>query len=268
MIEDAKVVLDRCAQIKNEPKRGRKAINLLRKWRRDELQDEIKQERVNIEKARVFRAGLDTGLTNRRIMDIERLLEEQSPLPITPAVKDAVSKRERELRAEIVEGMPDRETYRRNPPGAEFSHRTWHNANKSKILEWKNLRIQLEPESDDRDLANIELYRPALAPGLSTSTFMPQAQIPGHHAMTPLAKENWPEGMGEPNSALVQARDREVGNGEADHQTRTDVVKPPPRKRASYKPRRKNRKGLDKLHKPPIEQKEAKDLVGQSVSSP
>ena len=215
MIEDTKLVLERCATVRNDQKKRVRAVNLLRKWQREGFEEELQEEKDKLERARVYRQGVDVGATNQRIRTLSRQLEEQSPYPhVSPQVRDALAKREADLRRDITQGMMDRVTYRKNPPGAAGQHTRWHKANKDKILEWKNIRIQLEPDSEDRDLANIEQFRPEMAPGLPGS-FMPQAQIPGHHAMSPQAKAHFPETMGrEVNSALEEVKQRESGNGD------------------------------------------------------
>lgn len=148
----------------------------------------------------------------RQHRKLRKVLEESGPEPFkTPQDKDQAAIRARELRDDILIGMPTQEEMRRNPPGAVSKHMRWEKGNKAKILEWKQLVQRLDPDSDDRDLANLERYRPE-RPFAYTS----EAQIAGHHAMSPTAKANWPETLGaNVNSALAQVeKARETGGEE------------------------------------------------------
>ena len=56
-------------------------------------------------------------------------------------------------------------------------------------------------------MANLEPFRPTISP-TGISTFMGDAQIPGHFAMSPQAKANWP--LPEPvTTPVAQAHARE-----------------------------------------------------------
>jgi hypothetical protein len=68
---------------------------------------------------------------------------------------------------------------------------------------WKNIKIQLNPDSQDRDLANIERYRPSGA----TDRLRTDAQIAGVMSYGNIPEENWP--FDPPaNTAAEQARKR------------------------------------------------------------
>lgn len=205
-------VLERCASVVNDSKTRKRAVNLLKKSDREAMENEKKGEQAKIMRAHAMPwLGIDKNeivASNQRIRDIDRQLEDQSPLPyVTPDTRDALHNRVEQLNAEIREGMLSREEMRRNPPGAVDRHIRWERANKNKILERKNLLRQLEPDSDARDLANIEMIRPETAMPNGTATFMADAQIPGIFGMSPQAKANWPQGFGENvNSALEQVK--------------------------------------------------------------
>lgn len=226
---ETEAVLDRCATVRNDIKAKKRAVNLLKKADRDALENEKKGEQAKIMRAHAMPwLGIDQKeiiASNQRIRDIEQQLESQSPLPyVPPETRDAINNRIRQLDDEIRQGMPSREDMRRNPPGMVDQHIKWEKANKDKILERKNLKRQLEPESEERDLANIEMIRPEKAMLNGASTFMVDAQIPGHFAQTPQAKANWPQGFGENvNSALEQVRNAEAA--------------PEPEKKHKYPPR-------------------------------
>lgn len=145
------------------------------------------------------------GLLYRRLREIDQLMNTHAPEPITNgAERDKLSKRADELLEQITEGMLTQEEMRKNPPGAVDHLRAWERHNKPKILEWKNIRLQLaadtsDPETWNRDEANLERYRPAGA----TGRVRLDAQIPGKMAMSTEAKENWP--LGEPTATTATA---------------------------------------------------------------
>lgn len=156
--------------------------------------------------------GEGRAALGKRKRQIEKDLQAGSPPELTGAAKDALAQREAQLEADIRVGMLTTEEMRRNPATAVDRHRKWDRANKDKILEWKNIRRALNPDSDEKDLANIERLRPTMLPmGMNaTSTFMADAQIPGKFAMTPTAKQNWPLGEPKVNTPLKQAAKREA----------------------------------------------------------
>ena len=101
---------------------------------------------------------------------------------------------------------------RRNPPGAvdAFMKRENSPPVKRAVLAVKRALFALDPETDDLDHANLEKYRPSGINPDGTSTWDAAAQIPGHLAMTPLAKEHWPLGAATTQTALDQVRTREA----------------------------------------------------------
>jgi len=143
----------------------------------------------------------------RRRVSLEDKLEKQAAPELTPESRDVLAKRLDYLNEKIKVGMPTHEEMRRNPAGAVDQHRRWDRLNKSSVLERRNIIIALNPGDDSKDLTNIDMIRPhSVTPG--AATFMADAQIPGHFAMTPAAKANWPENMpefGTLNSPLKQA---------------------------------------------------------------
>lgn len=132
------------------------------------------------------------GQVRRRLQDVERQLAEGKPQPVTGAERDRLANRERELREKFTQGMLSQEEMRKNPPGAVDHHRRWESTNKNDILEWKEIRLRLhadnsDPQTWNRDEANIELFRPEGARGRVRL----DAQIPGVSALTPEAKANY-----------------------------------------------------------------------------
>ena|SRR3990167_9384271 len=169
------------------------------------------------------------------------LAENAPPKEITGEARDELVKHERELAEQIREGMLSVETMRRNPPGAVGEHIKWERKNKEKILAWKNIRRLNNPDDDDEDLANVEMLRPSVAGSGMASTFMADAQIPGHFAQTSLAKENWPLGEPKIDTPLAQAERREfeelkarMVQLEAELKADRDARKPKPRERKVF----------------------------------
>jgi hypothetical protein len=144
---------------------------------------------------------------NGRIRGINQILEEKAPPEIDGAVKDELHNISDNIVKEVRQGMLPEEVMRRNPARAVQHHMDWSDANKKKIMAWKNIQTVLYRDSDDPDLRNFEQHRPAMTMGgpSSTSTFMPDAQIGGHMALSEQAKANYPDSMGQDvNSALAQ----------------------------------------------------------------
>jgi hypothetical protein len=133
---------------------------------------------------------------HKEIKQMKKVLDEQAPHPYeTGAEKDAAAKRAHEILEEMKIGMPSKQEMRRNRDGSVHKHMKWEKANKAKILERREIIKRLNWDSDDPDLTNYEKYRPDQPFGYDVT-----AQIPGHHAMSPEAKKNWPETMAEPKA--------------------------------------------------------------------
>ncbi len=102
------------------------------------------------------------------------------------------------------------EEMRRNPAGAVGRFLSTENSRpvQEAIQDWKRAQLAVEQGNPDPALANVERFRPSMGAG----TFMANAQIPGHFAMTPQAKANWPADMpaeGTVDTPLKQVRKRE-----------------------------------------------------------
>ena len=181
--------------------------NLLRHTQRAGMQE----ERKRLEEHAVQPGVNNPGAVRQEIRKLDKQLTAQSPRETTPQERDLLAKTERELQVEIVNGMPTHEEMRRNPPGTVHKHMQFEKRFKPKLNLLKNIKIQLEPDSEDPDLANLEKIRPHQAES-GAGTFMANAQIPGHFAQTAQAKANWPADMppqGTVNSPLMQAVKRE-----------------------------------------------------------
>jgi len=112
----------------------------------------------------------DRGELVKQARRLGEILEKGTPRPYSAKELDAAVKRERVLRSFWTEGMPTQAEMRKNPVGAVDKHRRWERAKKKAIQEWKNIKLRLHATeamvgadshlSDERDVANIEHYRP------------------------------------------------------------------------------------------------------------
>jgi len=138
--------------------------------------EELKLEKNRIEDAlRDPRARLeDRQGAIRTVKGIDRQLATQVPKPFEGSTLDKAVERESNLREELTQGMLTQEEMRRNPPGAVGRHMAWEKKNKKRILEWKELRLRLNHDSNDPDIANLERFRPSTGGTLN----LDNAQIP------------------------------------------------------------------------------------------
>ena len=158
-----------------------------RKHQRDEMKKEIDAlDRVlgdPEEKKYLQKAGQLKQQNDRARV----LLRRQSPPSLTAAQRDKLALLEKATLDSAREGMLSQEELRHKPIGAPDRQRAWEAAKKRHIFLWKNCRVLLNPQSDARDLANLERYRPAV-PGRNLFT---DGLIPGQFALSPQAKDNF-----------------------------------------------------------------------------
>jgi hypothetical protein len=228
---EAEKVLREVSQVKNvTDSRGRlvtKAKRYLKNHERRSRQDELDHIGQVLDKSNWAQATMTAEgrqLLAKRRRALEDQLEDGTPPQVSGETKDVLSKRLQELNETMRIGMPTVEEMRRNPAGAVDKHRRWEAANKVRKLERDNVLHLLNPDDDSKDLTNIEMIRPSgLIPG-GASTFMADAQIPGHFAMTPLAKENWPLGEAKVDNPLAQAARRELDEQEYENYLRLKAL--------------------------------------------
>jgi len=171
---------------------------------------DLKEEQTQIDAALAptnpFRNKISKPqLMHQRRKAIDKQLEDFAPAPLDGHEKDKLANLEKELRAAWTNNMPTEEEMRKNPAGMVDRHRKWEKLNKKIIGQWKNVRRQLEPDSDDPDLANIERYRPS---GVM-DRLVAGAQISGAMNYRTIPQENWDtafEGKKPENTALEQAK--------------------------------------------------------------
>lgn len=159
-------------------------MNLLRPHQRQEMQSEQKVLENKLRNPYIQ----DKGAVNTQLRKLNRQLDTQTPTAYKSDEVDSMVKKEAKLRSEILSGMPSQEEMRKAPPGAIGKHMAWENRNKDKLLNWKEIRLRMEPESTDPDIANFERFRPK-----TNSLNMDNAQIPGkqYHLPTEAYKEGY-----------------------------------------------------------------------------
>ena len=113
---------------------------------------------------------------------LEGMLANQAPQPISHDRMDEAVKLEAALREAWLDGMPTQAEMRRNTTGACDKHRAWDKKHKSSVLTWKHLRRRLHASGisdfgldDESDISNVEKFRPR---GGSGEENLDRAQIP------------------------------------------------------------------------------------------
>jgi len=142
---------------------------LLRPAQLDEMRNQVK-----IAEAKLTNPAIqDKGEARKQLLRARATLESQTPRPPVDTTEEGrMAAREKQLRDEVLAGMPSQEEMRKAPPGAVDKHMGWEKRNKAKILEWKNLRLRLMP--GEREAANLERYRP-----VASSLSMDNAVVQG-----------------------------------------------------------------------------------------
>ena len=197
-------VLDDLKQTRNvRDKKGKlaqKAKRILTKNERDDRETQVARMKGQLRQPTWVNDALGGNAPqqlSKTIRSIEDDLEENSPPQVDAPTRDALVMRQRELREKIKEGMLTHEEMRRNPPGAVDRHRKWEKQNTDRILEYKNIWRTLEPESDAKDLASIEVFRPS-----RPMVYNSNSQIAGHFAYSDVPQENWDQTFGKKPKAL------------------------------------------------------------------
>lgn len=182
--------------------------NLLRYPQREQIQQEIQQAEEMLPSAKPD----DKGGIIANIKKAKYTLSTQSPEPLTGKEKDTLHTLEKKLLTRITTNMPTEEVMRKNPAGAVDWHDKWSKANKKLIRMWKNVRIQLNPDNSDKDLANIERHRPSG----QTDRMRVDAQIPGLVSYGNVPEELWPFEAPK-NTALEQAKRNTISEEDAEN---------------------------------------------------
>lgn len=134
----------------------------------------------------------DMAALRRRLQAIDQSLDEGLPRAYQDdAEKQRAIDEELRMRQLLVDHMPSRDTMMRNPPGAVDRHRRFEREHKNSILAWRNLRLRLHASGVDfgfdRDIANLEVYRPLNHGGgeLDASTAQIQRKAMFHFGADP-----------------------------------------------------------------------------------
>lgn len=212
-------ILKKVAQTKNIAEKGKlvqKEVSFLSPQTVTALETEKKQIQDSLAQPEWARRDITARQVeelNERVENIETQLTEQAPPRVSGQAKDALNARRLELEDKIRAGMVADEEMRRNPTGSVYKHIKWEKDNIFDVLEWKNIKRVLEPDSEDPELCSVELLRPSILPQ-SGSTFMADSQIPGHFAMTAKAKENFDKTF--PDSPTIDTPLKQLGRSEAE----------------------------------------------------
>lgn len=191
--------------------------NLLRYNQREQLKGDIAQAEDMLKQAKPE----DRGAINANINRTRRQLDSQSPVPLTAKEKDTLNALEKKLLKRITTNMPPEEVMRKNPAGAIDWHMKWEKINKPLIGMWKNCKIQLNPDSSDKDLSNLERYRPSGA----VDRLRTDAQISGVMSYGAVDQENWDAIFTTPeNTALAQVK-RHYNDEEANSEVEQAIEK-------------------------------------------
>lgn len=181
----------------------------LRARQRQDWEDE--RRRLEAVRSAPSYVGADRGAAQARLRTLDTMLNAQTPKPLGRD-QDRVAKLADQVMDTVIKpSLLSRSTLRRNPAGAIDAYNRGENSRavKTAILTWKRARLALDPQSEAQDVASVEPFRDEGAPQ-GAATFMAGAQIPGHLAMTPAAKRNWPLGEATAETALKQAQRREL----------------------------------------------------------
>lgn len=156
----------------------------------------------------------DPGVAKRRIARITQQIEEQLPPALKGELLDRVASREKQLLDEILQGMPSQAEMRGGPSGSLGKHQQWEKRNKTRIIEWKNLRLILARSGaggdyTDPDVANLESYRPQASSLNLDDCRVPRKEFVGTNP-SPAYKEGWDRTFGDPDERIAKLRE-EIG---------------------------------------------------------
>lgn len=155
----------------------RERIKYLRPTLLAQLHDEAKNIDEMLQHDRS--AFEDVGAARRRRQVIQQQIDAGTPPDTNPEQRSIIAKTERQLRREMMDGMPSQEEMRRNPRGAVSKHLDWERRNKAKLEVWRNCTYTLMKGATNDDIGSFERFRPR------TSTLgMHDAAIPKTREMS------------------------------------------------------------------------------------
>jgi hypothetical protein len=115
----------------------------------------------------------DVPMVRKNLQRVTHDLETQAPPELKGPELDKVVRREKELREEIVPNMLSHAEMRQAPPGSVGREMEFQKRYKDNIIEWKNCRRTIYRDSDDPDVANLEVFRPTTSRGNLDNAFIP-----------------------------------------------------------------------------------------------
>lgn len=163
------------------------ATNWMKAPLRAERQREIDEVEAVLRDPALSKQLSNPGQLTKQTKERKQTLDAQTPPELKPGVLDKVVRLNRAALSYVRDGMVSSTELRANPPGVADRLRNWEKAKKAAVLAWKRTQVLLHPESEDRDLANLERYRPVRP----TRDLMGEADIPGVFTLSPQAKENF-----------------------------------------------------------------------------
>lgn len=193
------------------------AVRYLRFNEREKRKDEARRikdmlEPINIQLAKMGSQSIAQARTHLNALE-EDLEQHSPPTDLSPETREALA---RELKREediYREGRLSHEEMRRNHVGAVDRNIRHEKANKDRGLKIKNLRLLLNPDSDEQDLCNLENLRPSgILPG-SAQHYDVNAQLPGYMAYSHIPDEKWQEAglpLVNPNSPMARKSAEEL----------------------------------------------------------
>ena len=203
---EAEKYLTDAAQVKNHSRRGKltqPATRYLRHNERNRRKTEAKRIKAMLDPINVrdsVMGPISIGQAQKHLRALEEDLEMNSPpTDLSGETKDALYRRLKEEEALYKPGFLTWVEMRRNGVGAVDKNIRHQKkiidgmTNKDRGLFIKNLRILLNPDSEDQDLCNLEDLRDSGERIDGAATYDPNAQIAGVFAMTPAAKANFDE---------------------------------------------------------------------------
>lgn len=152
----------------------------------------------------------DAMTTKRRIIKLGQQLEEQIPPELKGELLDRVARREKELREQILEGMPSQAEMRRGPSGSLGKHQSWQKRNSMRMVEWKNCALLLSRSGygdyADPDVANFERFRPVVSSLNLDDPRVPAKTFVGTHPSSDY-REGWDRTFGDPEERIAKLQE-------------------------------------------------------------
>ena len=165
----------------------------MRKYQRDERQREIRDIETVLGNQEARKGLSNPGQLKHQNDQRVATLRMQTPPDLSDSQRDKISRLNRLALEDAKEGMVTQEDMRYKPAGTVDDNIRWNKAKKPSVLLWKNIQLLLNPDSDARELCNIERFRPTR--GTRDGMLARGAAIEPIFTQSNAAKENWPLGV-------------------------------------------------------------------------